>query len=66
MKKILLLSILFLITSLITARPVVVTVSEPDAEIFVNGAKVGYSPQTININNKECFDVEVRKAGYIT
>lgn len=47
-------------------RKLVITVSEADAEIFVNGNKVGYSPHTLNMRNGDCAFVEVKKPGFIT
>jgi len=66
MKKVLILFPLLLIANLTFAFNIVITVSESDAEIFVNGTKVGTSPQTLKINNKVCIDVEVKKLGYVT
>lgn len=67
MKKMLIfLPLIFLANFTFASWKVVVTVSEADAEIFVNGLKIGTPPQTIKIGNKECVDVEIKKRGFIT
>lgn len=45
---------------------VVLTVSESDADIYVDGIKIGNSPQVIKIPGRKCVDVEIRKIGFIT
>ncbi len=67
MKKLLIL--LFILFSNITfcgTWHIVVTVSESDAEIYVNGEKLGPAPQTIEIHHEECKTIEVRKIGFLT
>ncbi len=66
MKKIIFLVIFSFMANFIFAFNLELTVSESDAEIFVNGSKVGTSPQILKIPNHECVNVEVRKEGFVT
>ena len=66
MKKLICLLMFACLTNIMFGRKIVITVSEPDAEIFVNGKKVGYSPQTIRLDNGERAYVEIKKLGFIT
>ncbi len=68
MKKLLFLISLLLITSLTYSNiwKITVTVSEPDAEIFVNGVKIGNSPSIAKIENKSCAQIEIKKVGFLT
>lgn len=69
MKKLLFLTTSLLLFTCLTYSntwKITITVSEPDAEIFVNGLKIGNSPSIAKIENKSCAQIEIKKIGFLT
>lgn len=68
MKKILFFTTFLLIATVTFSNTwkITITVSEPDAEIFVNGVKIGNSPSVAKIENKSCAEIEIKKTGFLT
>jgi hypothetical protein len=61
-----LLILLFGIGLLGNAEKTVVTVSERDAKIFVNGKLVGYGTAKLVVDKGECVNMKVYKQGFLT
>ncbi|MCC1483729.1 hypothetical protein [Winogradskyella immobilis] len=62
--------ILFTILAFITilnvsAQKTRITTSEPDAQILVNGEKVGNGSYTLKLSNKDCYNVRASKPGFL-
>jgi len=69
MKKALFIALLMLcgLTVLVkAAERVKLSVSEPDAVIYVDGKAVGSSPIDIKIENNSCVSIKIVKTGFLT
>lgn len=62
--------VIFIIISALTfvnaAEKVKLSVSEPDAVIYIDGKAVGASPVDIKIDNNSCVSVKIVKTGFLT
>ena len=56
---------LLLCSSLSYAQKTRISASEPDAQILVNGEKVGIGSYTLKLNKKECYNVRAIKPGFL-
>jgi hypothetical protein len=65
MKKLLLINILFLFSFVLSAQTVLVTASEPDAKIIVDGQNLGTGSLKVKVPKKTCVNVKIEKLGYL-
>ncbi len=65
MKKIYILSIVFFIAYFSNAQTVIVSASEPDAKIIVDGQNLGTGTLKIKIPKGTCVTVKVQKVGFL-
>ncbi|MGJ8592546.1 MAG: hypothetical protein ACSHXF_08355 [Aquaticitalea sp.] len=64
MKRIFLILTVLAITQ-VSAQKTKITTSEPDAEILINGERVGAGSYTLKIDKDECYNVRASKPGYL-
>lgn len=57
--------ILFLLVSINYAQTVVISTSEPDAKIIVDGQNLGYGTAKIKVRKSECVNVKIQKVGFL-
>ena len=66
MKKLLLVTILVLLMQISKAQSVLVSASEPDAKIIVDGQDLGTGTLKIKIPKESCVDVKIQKVGFLS
>ncbi len=49
----------------VSAQKTRITTSEPDAQILVNGEKVGIGSYTLKLDKKECYNIRAAKPGFL-
>jgi len=65
MKKILLISTLFLFSLILNAQTVLVVASEPDAKITVDGQNLGTGTLKVKVPKDACINVKIQKVGFL-
>jgi len=65
MKKILFICGLVLLTQAIKAQTVLITTSEPDAKIIVDGQNLGTGSLKIKVQKETCINVKIQKVGFL-
>ncbi len=65
MKKLLLFCSFFLVTQITNAQTVIVSTSEPDAKIIVDGQNLGTGTLKIKIKRETCVNVKIQKVGFL-
>jgi hypothetical protein len=66
MKKLLLVIVLILSIQISKAQSVLVSASEPDAKIIVDGQDLGTGTLKIKIPKESCVDVKIQKVGFLS
>jgi len=64
MRRILLI-LAFLSIAQVSAQKTKITTSEPDAQILINGQKVGSGSYTLKMDKKDCYNVRATKPGFL-
>lgn len=65
MKKLLLFCTFIITTEITNAQTVVVSASEPDAKIIVDGQNLGTGTLKIKIPKESCVNVKIQKVGFL-
>jgi uncharacterized protein (DUF736 family) len=65
MKSKLFVVVVLFISSLLNAQTVKISTSEPDANITVNGTKVGTGSYKLSLDKKDCYKVKAEKPGFL-
>ncbi|MET3126925.1 hypothetical protein ABID42_002027 [Arcicella rosea] len=65
MEKIITLFLVILLTSFCNAQSVIVSASEPDAKIIVDGQNLGTGTLKIKIPRETCVNVKIQKVGFL-
>ncbi len=65
MKKLLIISSIFLISNFVNAQSIAVSASEPDAKIIVDGQNLGAGTLKVKVPKNSCVNVKIQKIGYL-
>lgn len=65
MRTLLLITLVMLYSTFCDAQKTNITTSEPDAQILVNGQKVGVGSFMLKLDKKDCYNIRAVKPGYL-